>query len=99
MRRTRSRNGFNTLVLGLLWLKILAFMKVVNRQMSTFIMALGQILKDLVYFSIVLLVVILMFADVSRMPVYNVACARTLSLITFPVPDKILFRTRPPIAL
>jgi hypothetical protein len=40
-------------------------MKVVNKEMSTFIIALGRILKDLVYFAIVLLVVILMFGDVS----------------------------------
>jgi hypothetical protein len=32
--------------------------------MSTFIMALGQIFRDLVYFMIVLVVVILMFSDV-----------------------------------
>jgi hypothetical protein len=35
-----------------------------NQEMSTFIMALGQIFRDLVYFMIVLVVVILMFSDV-----------------------------------
>jgi hypothetical protein len=35
-----------------------------EKEMSTLIMALGQILRDLLYFMIVLVVVIVMFADV-----------------------------------
>jgi len=60
------RNGFNAIVVGLLWLKILGFMKVVNKHMSTFIMAVTQILRDLRYFAIVLVVVIFMFGDMMR---------------------------------
>lgn len=43
-----------------------------TQEMSTFIMALGQIFRDLLYFMIVLVVVILMFSDVrSRTPLRN----------------------------
>jgi len=61
-----QRNGFNALVVGLLWLKILGFMKVANRHMSTFVMAVAQILRDLKYFAIVLVVIIFMVGDMMR---------------------------------
>lgn len=35
------RNGLNAFVVGLLWLKVLAFLKIVNKQMSTFIYAVS----------------------------------------------------------
>lgn len=57
------RNGLNALVIGLLWLKVLGFLKVVNKEMSTFILALLQILWDLRFFALVLIIVIFMFAD------------------------------------
>jgi Polycystin cation channel len=60
-----SYSGLNTFVIGLLYLRILSFLNVVNKEMSTFITALWRILKKLVYFTIVLVVVILMFGDVS----------------------------------
>jgi hypothetical protein len=57
------RGGWNAFVTGLLWIKVLGFLKVVNQQMATFIMALSQILKDLRFFMVVLLVMIFMFGD------------------------------------
>ena len=57
------RQGFNAFVLGLLWIKVLGFLKVINRDMSTFILALIQILSDLKNFGVVLLVIIFMFGD------------------------------------
>jgi len=58
-----KENGLNALVIGLLWYKVLVFLKVANKQMSTFILALFQILKDLRSFAVVLVVVIFMFGD------------------------------------
>eukprot|EP00522_Entomoneis_paludosa_P014591 CAMPEP_0172443676 /NCGR_PEP_ID=MMETSP1065-20121228/3898_1 /TAXON_ID=265537 /ORGANISM="Amphiprora paludosa, Strain CCMP125" /LENGTH=1078 /DNA_ID=CAMNT_0013193991 /DNA_START=22 /DNA_END=3258 /DNA_ORIENTATION=+ len=58
-----SFNGLNSFVIGLLWIKILAFLKVVNKEMSIFIVAMGQILTDIRYFMFVLLVYIFMFGD------------------------------------
>jgi len=52
--------------MGLLWIKVLGFLKVVNREMSTFILALMQILWDLRFFAIVLVIIIFMFADMVR---------------------------------
>ena len=60
------RNGFNSAVVGLLWLRVVGFLKLVNMHMSTFITAVFYILLDLKYFAIVLIVVILMFGDMMR---------------------------------
>ena len=87
------RNGFNAFVVGLLWMKVVSFLKVsesavasgillskspnlsqslccesfslqvVNKDMSTFILALLEILQDIKYFLVVLVVVIFMFGD------------------------------------
>jgi len=62
----KYRAGMNSLVIGLLWIKVLAFLKVVNKEMSTFILALLQILWDLRFFAIVLVIIIFMFADMVR---------------------------------
>jgi hypothetical protein len=56
------RNGFNALVVGLLWLKVLGFLKVINKRMAIFILALGEILFDVRYFAVVLIVILIMFA-------------------------------------
>jgi len=56
-------NGCNAFVMGLLWLKVLGFLKVVNKEMSTFILALSQILLDIRLFMVVLVVVVFMFGD------------------------------------
>ena len=76
MNPTTYLVGLNTLTLGLLWLKVLGFLKVVNKQTATFILALFQILKDLRHFAIVLAVVIFMFGDM--------VCAVMLVLMTVP---------------
>jgi hypothetical protein len=62
-------NGLNALVVGLLWIKVLGFLKLVNRQMSTFILALSQILYAIRLFMVVLLVCISMFGDMFHIAV------------------------------
>jgi len=52
-----------SLYAGLLWIKVLAFLKVVNKDMAVFILALIQILCDLRYFAVVLVVIIIMVCD------------------------------------
>ena len=60
------RNGFNAFVVGLLWLKILGYLKAMNKHMATFIMSVSQILSDLKYFAIVLIVVVCQMGDMMR---------------------------------
>jgi hypothetical protein len=107
------RQGINAFVLGLLWMKVLGFLKgkdsksrvarvfqatvansflltfflVVNKQMSTFILALFEILHDIRYFAAVLVVILLMFGDMmhivsKRQPpyfVWHVSCSSFLT--------------------
>jgi len=55
--------NFNALVLIMLWMKVLSFLKAINLEMATFILALVQILIDIRSFAFVLLVIIMMFGD------------------------------------
>lgn len=57
------RNGFNAFVQGLLWIKVIGLLKVVNKDMSAFILALLEILYDVKKFLVVLVVIIFMFGD------------------------------------
>jgi len=65
----QHRQGFDAFVVGLLWVKVLGFLKVVNKDMSTFILALMQILRDLRYFAVVFAVIIFMFGDMMHIAV------------------------------
>ncbi|KAL7568622.1 hypothetical protein ACA910_022723 [Epithemia clementina (nom. ined.)] len=66
---SKSRNGLNAFVIGLLWIKVLAFLKVVNKDMATFILALSQILFDIRFFLLVLAVCVFMFGDMFHLAV------------------------------
>lgn len=61
------RHGFNAFVMGLLWIKVLGLLKIVNKDMSSFILALLEILSDIKNFLLVLMVVIFMFGDMFHM--------------------------------
>ena len=62
-------NGLNAFVIGLLWIKVLAFLKVVNKEMATFVLSLTQILSDIRLFMVVLFVCICMFGDMFHVAV------------------------------
>lgn len=49
--------------MGLLWLKLLGFLKALNVHLATFILAISQIMQDIRWFLVILLIVIFMFAD------------------------------------
>ncbi|KAL7561536.1 hypothetical protein ACA910_022690 [Epithemia clementina (nom. ined.)] len=68
---TKFLNGLNAFVVGLLWIKVLAFLKVVNKEMATFVLALTQILADIRLFMIVLFVCVCMFGDMFHVAVWG----------------------------
>ena len=76
------RNGLNSFVCGLLWLKVIGLLKVINKDMSTFILSLLEILWDIKNFIVVLIVFVLMFGDM-----LHVAGKRRLGTSDFPVAD------------
>ena len=58
--------GWNAVVIGMLWIRVLTYLKVVNQQMALFVAALGQILVDLRFFAVVLVVCVFMFGDMMQ---------------------------------
>ena len=67
-------DGVNSLVVGFLWLRVFAVMKVIHRDMSTFILSLFEILYDIRYFMFVLIVFVLMFGDMLHLAGKFVQC-------------------------
>ena len=57
------RGGMNAIITGLLWMRVLGFLKVLNKEMATFIMSLTYIIRDLRYFFVIIIVVVFMFGD------------------------------------
>lgn len=51
------------IAMGLLWLKLLGFLKALNREMATFILAIVQILHDIRWFLVILAIGIFTFSD------------------------------------
>mmetsp|Transcript_29503 Transcript_29503/g.39237 ORF Transcript_29503/g.39237 Transcript_29503/m.39237 type:complete len:219 (+) Transcript_29503:212-868(+) len=54
---------FFSLLVGILWLKFLSFLKVINPTLATFVLAMIQIVKDVKYLALILVMVILAFGD------------------------------------
>lgn len=54
---------FIALILGLLWIRVLAYLKAVNEHLATFILALTRIFYDIRFFCVVLLIVVVSVLD------------------------------------
>lgn len=48
---------------GFLWLRVLSFLKGINRQLATFVLAILQITKDVFWFCVILLTMVFSFAQ------------------------------------
>jgi hypothetical protein len=59
------------IVLGLLWFRILGFLKIVNEQLAMFIEALKQILVDIRFFGVVFMILIFCFGDMLHLIFVN----------------------------
>lgn len=55
--------GLLAVTTGLLWLRALGFLKAINRQLATFVLAIIQIMKDIVWFCAILFALIVSFAQ------------------------------------
>jgi len=52
-----------TITTGLLWIRLIGMLKSINVKMATFVMAIVQISKDIFWFMVILVVVVLCFAQ------------------------------------
>jgi len=48
---------------GLLWIKLISFLKVLNRQLATFVLSIMQIARDILWFLLILLILIIAFTQ------------------------------------
>jgi hypothetical protein len=51
---------------GLLWLRVLSLLKSINSQLATFVLAIFQITRDIMWFLVILCVLVVSFAQVCR---------------------------------
>uniref|UniRef100_A0A7S4RN52 Ion transport domain-containing protein n=1 Tax=Ditylum brightwellii TaxID=49249 RepID=A0A7S4RN52_9STRA len=55
--------SFFAVLTGLLWIKLLSFLKVMNPALATFVLAIGQVLNDVALMLVILAVVTFAFGD------------------------------------
>jgi hypothetical protein len=49
---------------GLLWLRVLSLLKSINSQLATFVLAIFQITRDILWFLVILTVLVVSFSQV-----------------------------------
>jgi hypothetical protein len=55
--------GLLAVTTGLLWLRVLSFLKAINIQLATFILAIVTITKDIMFFCVILLALVVSFSQ------------------------------------
>ena len=65
--------GVLALTTGLLWLRVLSLLKSINSQLATFVLAIFQITRDIMWFLVILCVLVVAFAQVSDGRILSVA--------------------------
>jgi hypothetical protein len=70
-----SLRGLLAVTTGLLWLRALGFMKAINMQLATFVLAIIQIMKDVVWFCAILFALIVSFAQMFYTLLAPASCA------------------------
>jgi hypothetical protein len=60
---------------GLLWLKVLGLLKTINMQLATFVLAIVQITRDILWFLVILIAAVVCFAQIFFTLLYPEFCA------------------------
>jgi hypothetical protein len=55
--------GLLAVTTGFLWLRVLSLLKAINRQLATFVLAIIQITKDITWFCVIMLTLVVSFAQ------------------------------------
>jgi hypothetical protein len=56
--------GLLAVTTGFLWLRVLSLLKAINRQLATFVLAILQITRDIFWFCVILLTMVISFAQI-----------------------------------
>lgn len=57
--------GLLAVTTGFLWLRVLSLLKSINMQLATFVLAIFQITRDIMWFLLILFALVVSFAQVS----------------------------------
>lgn len=68
---------------GFLWLRVLSLLKSINPQLATFVLAIFQISRDILWFLVILSVLVVAFAQVGSMRVSGLAEPASTTLTCF----------------
>ena len=67
--------GLLAITTGFLWLRVLSLLKAINMQLATFVLAILQISKDIIWFCVILLTMIVSFAQMFFTLLAPASCA------------------------
>jgi hypothetical protein len=63
LENTSTLRGLLAITTGFLWLRVLSLLKAINIQLATFVLAILQISKDVIWFCVILLTLVVSFAQ------------------------------------
>lgn len=63
MENTSTLRGLLAITTCFLWLRVLSLLKAINMQLATFVLAILQITKDIIWFCVILLVLVVSFSQ------------------------------------
>jgi hypothetical protein len=67
--------GLLAVTTGFLWLRVLSLLKAINMQLATFVLAILQITKDIIWFCVILLTLVVSFAQMFFTLLAPASCA------------------------
>eukprot|EP00980_Cylindrotheca_fusiformis_P018831 scaffold6276_cov138-Cylindrotheca_fusiformis.AAC.18 len=67
--------GLLAITTGFLWLRVLSLLKAINMQLATFVLAIIQITKDILWFCVILLILVVSFSQMFFTLMAPAACA------------------------
>jgi hypothetical protein len=67
--------GLLAITTGFLWLRVLSLLKAINMQLATFVLAILQISKDIIWFCVILLTMVVSFAQMFFTLLAPASCA------------------------
>ena len=75
MENANFLRGLLAITTGFLWLRVLSFLKAINIQLATFILAIITITKDILFFCVILLILVVSFSQMMFTLIAPSGCA------------------------
>lgn len=76
LENTAKLRGLLAITTGFLWLRVLSLLKAINMQLATFVLAILQIMKDIIWFCVILLTLVVSFSQMFFTLLAPSSCAK-----------------------